>query len=131
LPARRRRGRSQRGGVVLDPNYAAADGTLKALPSAVRGLGLEARVYEARSAQRAMACRLFTCQKPLIPTRRSEIATAAANLGLPAIYTFREFVQAGGLPARKISRRRLIDDLLQPFRFRVIPRDARALCFFA
>src|SRR6266481_5702524 len=32
-----------------DPEYAAADGTLKALPSAARGLGLEARVYEVRS----------------------------------------------------------------------------------
>ena len=33
-------------GVVLDPAYGAADGTLKALPSAARALGLEARVYE-------------------------------------------------------------------------------------
>jgi hypothetical protein len=31
-----------------------------------------------------------------------------------------------GKPARKISRRRLIDDLLQTFRFRVIPHNARA-----
>ena len=29
--------------------------------------------------------------------RRSEIAAAAASVRLPAIYTFREFVQAGGL----------------------------------
>jgi hypothetical protein len=31
-------------------DYAAADGTLDALPSAARGLGLDARVYEARAA---------------------------------------------------------------------------------
>jgi putative ABC transport system substrate-binding protein len=36
-------------GVVLDPEYAAADGTLKALPSVARKLDLEAPVYEVRS----------------------------------------------------------------------------------
>jgi hypothetical protein len=36
-------------GVVLNPEYAAADGTLKALPSVARELGLEARLYEVRS----------------------------------------------------------------------------------
>src|SRR5215475_2070593 len=91
-------------GAVLDPEYAAADGTLKALPSAARGLGLEARVYEVRSAAEleaafAAAARdgmqaLYVPEAPLFLTRRSEIAAA---VGLPAIYTFREFVQAGGL----------------------------------
>src|SRR5262245_34361653 len=94
-------------GVVLDPNYAAADGTLKALPSAARELGLEARVYEVRSAAEleaafAAAARdgmqaLYVPEAPLFLTRRSEIAAAAASVRLPAIYTFREFVQAGGL----------------------------------
>jgi ABC-type uncharacterized transport system substrate-binding protein len=94
-------------GAVLDPEYAAADGTLKALPSAARGLGLEARVYEVRSgaeleAAFAAAARdgmqaLYVPEAPLFLTRRSEIATAAASVRLPAIYTFREFVQAGGL----------------------------------
>ena len=94
-------------GVVLDPDYAAADGTLKALPSAARELGLEARVYEVRSgaeleAAFAAAARdgmqaLYVPEAPLFLTRRSEIATAAASVRLPAIYTFREFVQAGGL----------------------------------
>jgi ABC-type uncharacterized transport system substrate-binding protein len=94
-------------GVVLDPEYAAADGTLKALPSAARELGLEARVYEVRSgaeleARFAAAARdgmqaLYVPEAPLFLTRRSEIAAAAASVRLPAIYTFREFVQAGGL----------------------------------
>ena len=96
-----------RAGVVLDPDYAAADGTLKALPSVARELGLEARVYEVRSgaeleAAFAAAARdgmqvLYVPEAPLFLTRRSEIAAVAASVQLPAIYTFREFVQAGGL----------------------------------
>jgi putative tryptophan/tyrosine transport system substrate-binding protein len=94
-------------GVVLAPHYAAADGTLKALPSAVRELGLEARVYEARSedeleAAFAAAARdgvqaLYVPEFPLFLTLRAEIAAKAASARVPAIYTFREFVQAGGL----------------------------------
>jgi putative ABC transport system substrate-binding protein len=94
-------------GAVLDPEYAAADGTLKALPSAARELGLEASVYEVRSgaeleARFAAAARdgmqaLYVPEAPLFLTRRSEIVAAAASVRLPAIYTFREFVQAGGL----------------------------------
>ena len=94
-------------GVVLAPDYAAADGTLKALPSAVRGLDLEARVYEARSGDEleaafAAAVRdgmqaLYVPEFPLFLTLRAEIAAKAASARLPAIYTFREFAQAGGL----------------------------------
>ena len=94
-------------GVVLDPEYAAADGTLKALPSVARKLGLEAPVYEVRSgaeleAAFAAAARddmqaLYVPEAPLFLTRRTEIAAAVASVRLPAIYTFREFVQAGGL----------------------------------
>lgn len=94
-------------GAILNPEYAAADGTLKALPPAARGLGLEARAYEVRSgaeleAAFAAAARdgmqaLYAPEAPLFLTRRSEIAAVAASVRLPAIYTFREFVQAGGL----------------------------------
>jgi putative ABC transport system substrate-binding protein len=34
---------------------------------------------------------------PLFLTRRAEIAAKATSMRLPAIYTFREFVQSGGL----------------------------------
>jgi putative ABC transport system substrate-binding protein len=94
-------------GVVLDPHYAAADGTLKVLPSATHGLGLEARVYEVRSGDELEAAfsaaardgmqALYVPEAPLFLTRRTEIADVAARERLPAIYTFREFVQAGGL----------------------------------
>src|SRR5262249_37926495 len=94
-------------GVVLDPHYAAADGTLKVLPSATHGLGLEARVYEIGSEDELEAAfsaaardgmqALYVPEAPLFLTRRTEIADVAARVRLPAIYTFREFVQAGGL----------------------------------
>jgi ABC-type uncharacterized transport system substrate-binding protein len=39
-------------GVILAPDYATADGTLKALHPAAHGWGLQARVYEVRSGSR-------------------------------------------------------------------------------
>jgi putative tryptophan/tyrosine transport system substrate-binding protein len=36
-------------GVLLAPDYATADGTLKSIPPAARGLGLDVNVYEVRS----------------------------------------------------------------------------------
>ena len=94
-------------GVVLDPDYAAADGTLKVLPSVARGLGIDFRVYEVRSgpeleAAFAAAARdgvqaLYVPEAPLFLTRRAEIAANVMSIQLPAMYTFREFVQSGGL----------------------------------
>jgi putative ABC transport system substrate-binding protein len=94
-------------GVVLDPDYAAADGTFKVLPSAARGLGIDVRVYEVRSgpeleAAFAAAARdgvqaLYVPEAPLFLTRRAEIAAKVMSIQLPAMYTFREFVQSGGL----------------------------------
>ena len=94
-------------GVFVFPADAAADGTLSALPVAAHGLGLDARVYEARStaeleAAFAAALRdkvqaLYVAQSPVFYARRAEIVAMAASMRLPAIYFFREFVQAGGL----------------------------------
>ena len=36
-------------------------------------------------------------EAPLLLTRRAEIAELAISVRLPAIYTFREYVQSGGL----------------------------------
>jgi putative ABC transport system substrate-binding protein len=92
---------------LVFPDDAAADGTLSALPSAARGLGLDAHIYEARSeaelesafaaAQRDGMQALYVAQSPLFMTRRAEIVAMAAHMRLPAIYFFREFVHAGGL----------------------------------
>jgi ABC-type uncharacterized transport system substrate-binding protein len=94
-------------GVVIDPVYAAADGTLNAILPAARALGLNTRVYEVRSgaelegafaaAVRDSVQALYVPEAPLLLTRRAEIAELATSMRLPAIYTFREFVQAGGL----------------------------------
>jgi hypothetical protein len=94
-------------GVFVVPDDAAADGTLSVLPSAARGLGLDARIYEVRSAAEfeaafAAALRdgvqaLYVAQSPIFLARRAEIVAMAARMRLPAIYFFREFVQAGGL----------------------------------
>ena len=74
----------------------------------VRELGLEARDRTSITAGAELEARfaaaardgmqaLYVPEAPLFLTRRSEIAAAAASVRLPAIYTFREFVQAGGL----------------------------------
>ncbi len=94
-------------GVVVAPDYAAADGTLDALPSAARGLNLDARIYEARSAAEfetalTAAVRdgvqaLYVSQSPVFLQYRTEIVGRVASMRLPAIYFFREFVPSGGL----------------------------------
>src|SRR5262245_27702479 len=94
-------------GFVIDPDYAAADGTLNVILPVARALGLDARVYEVRSgaeleAAFAAAVRdnvqaLYVPEAPLLLTRRAEIAELASSMRLPAIYTFREYVQSGGL----------------------------------
>jgi putative ABC transport system substrate-binding protein len=94
-------------GVLVVPDDAAADGTLSALPPAARSLGLDARVYEVRSAAELEAAfpaalrdgvqALYVAQSPIFITRRGEIVAMAAGIRLPTIYFFREFVQAGGL----------------------------------
>ncbi len=99
--------RFSRVGVLVAPDYAAADGTLDALPSAARGLGLDARVYEARAAadiETALTAAgrdgvqaLYVSQSPVFLHRRAEIIGRVASLRLPAMYFFREFVQSGGL----------------------------------
>jgi putative ABC transport system substrate-binding protein len=94
-------------GVVIDPDYAAADGTLNVILPAARALDLDARAYEVRSgaeleaafaaAVRDGAQALYVPEAPLLLTRRAEIAEIAMSMRLPAIYTFREYVQSGGL----------------------------------
>jgi putative tryptophan/tyrosine transport system substrate-binding protein len=94
-------------GFVIDPDYAAADGTLNVIQPAARALGLDARVYEVRSGAELQAAfaaavrdsvqALYVPEAPLLLTRRAEIAELATTMRLPAIYTFREYVQSGGL----------------------------------
>ena len=99
--------RFSRVGVLVAPDYAVADGTLNALPSAARGLSLDARVYEVRSAAEIETAliaagrdgmqALYVSQSPVFLHHREEIIARVASMRLPAIYFFREFVQSGGL----------------------------------
>jgi putative tryptophan/tyrosine transport system substrate-binding protein len=94
-------------GVLLAPDYATADGTMKSITPAARGLGIDVRVYEVRSeaeleAAFAAAMRdgvqaLYVSEAPHLLTRRAEIAAQVASVRLPAMYSFREYVQSGGL----------------------------------
>jgi putative ABC transport system substrate-binding protein len=94
-------------GVLLAPDYATADGTLKSIPPAARGLGLEVGVYEVRSETELEAAfatavhdgmqALYVSETPHLLTRRVEVAAKAASMRLPAMYPFREYVQSGGL----------------------------------
>ena len=70
-------------------------------------MGIDVRVYEVRSetelqAAFAVAVRdgvqaLYVSEAPHLLTHRAEIAAQVASVRLPAMYSFREYVQSGGL----------------------------------
>jgi putative tryptophan/tyrosine transport system substrate-binding protein len=94
-------------GVLVDPNDPSDVTTLKVLPAVARGLGLELRVIEVRSAAdfetafatatREGAQGLYVSQNPFFFARRAEIAAMAVRARLPAVDGYREFAVAGGL----------------------------------
>jgi putative tryptophan/tyrosine transport system substrate-binding protein len=94
-------------GVLLAPDYATADGTMKSITPAARGLGIDIRVYEVRSkvelepalaaAVRDDVHALYVSEAPHLLVLRAEIAAQVASVRLPAMYSFREYVQSGGL----------------------------------
>src|SRR4029453_5718408 len=91
-------------GFVIDPDYAAADGTPNVILPAARALGLGARVYEVRSgaeleAAFAAAVRdsvqaLYVPEAPLLLTRRAEIAELAISVRL------QRFIRSGVMCSR-------------------------------
>ncbi len=94
-------------GAILNPGDPADAHYLKVLPAAARALGLDLAVFEARApadfemvftaAARAGMQALFVSQSPLFNSHRADVAAIATRAGLPAIYGFREFAEAGGL----------------------------------
>src|SRR5262245_28737805 len=94
-------------GVLLAPDYATADGTIKWVSPAARGLNVNIGVYQVQSdaeleAAFATAVRdgmqaLYISEAPHLLTRRAEIAAKVASVRLPAMYSFREYVESGGL----------------------------------
>jgi putative ABC transport system substrate-binding protein len=94
-------------GVIINPDDSSDVIVLKRVPAAVRALGMDFGVFEARapaefetafatSAREGMQA-LFVSQSPLFSSHRAEVVAIAARARLPAIYGFREFAEAGGL----------------------------------
>ena len=94
-------------GALVDPDYAAVDGTLKVIQPVAAQLGLDAVVYQVRSGAELEAAfaavgregvqALYVPEAPFFLTRRAEIVAKVAQMRLPAIYSFREYTQSGGL----------------------------------
>jgi putative ABC transport system substrate-binding protein len=97
---------TSRVGVILTDNAGDA-AELAMLPAIADQLGLKYRVFEVRSQEQiegvfASIARddlqaLYISWAPALNARRVQVTALAAKSRLPAIYGFREFVQAGGL----------------------------------
>ena len=93
--------------VVLNPGTPYAALAYKELEAAAKIAKVELRAFEVRSAaeiapqieaaKAAGAGGLVIFEDPLTLSQRSEIAALASRLRLPAIYGYRELVEAGGL----------------------------------
>jgi ABC-type uncharacterized transport system substrate-binding protein len=92
---------------VLNPGTPYAALAYKELESAAHLAKVELRAFEVRSPEEitpqleaskvAGAGGLVIFEDPLTLSQRSEITAVASRLGLPAIYGYREFAEAGGL----------------------------------
>ena len=100
-------------GVLINPNYQQAEAQSREVQEAARAIGRpiqivnvgnnqELEVAFATFAQRNTAALLVTAD-PFFTTNRNRIVALAAQLGLPAIYEFREYVDIGGLMSYGIS----------------------------
>ena len=94
-------------GVLADPAFPGIQSTIADLEAAARMLGVQLVVVNARTDRDIeMAFATFSQQGVgavlvgngnLYPRRTAQLAALAARHALPAIYPYREFVQAGGL----------------------------------
>jgi putative ABC transport system substrate-binding protein len=94
--------------VLVNPaNAPIAETTLREIPDAARGLGLQILVLNASTPReieaafatlvRDRADALFVMPDAFFITRGAQFATLAARHGIPAAYSVRENVEAGGL----------------------------------
>jgi putative tryptophan/tyrosine transport system substrate-binding protein len=94
--------------VLVNPaNTTSAETTLREIPEAARALGLQIQVLNASTSReieaafaalvRDRADALFVAPDGFLTTRRVQFATLAARHGIPAAYTTRQEVEAGGL----------------------------------
>ena len=116
--------------VLVNPGDPGEAFVLRFMPEAARALSLSFHVFEVQGAAELEATfarvvrdgmhALFMTQNPLFFSRRAEVAELAVRLRLPAMYGYREFVQAGGLlsygsslPSAYRQSARLIDKILK------------------
>jgi putative ABC transport system substrate-binding protein len=94
--------------VLVNPgNAPSAEATLRDIPVAARAIGLQIQVLYASTSReieaafatlvRDRADALFVAPDGFFTSRRVQFATLAARYGIPAAYSSREFVEAGGL----------------------------------
>jgi putative tryptophan/tyrosine transport system substrate-binding protein len=94
--------------VLVNPaNTANAEATLREIPEAARGLGLQIQVINASTSReidaafatvvRERADALFVAPDAFLISRRVQFATLAARHAIPATYASREVVEVGGL----------------------------------
>ena len=117
-------------GAILNPDEPNDAAVVPRLPSAAKALGMTINIFEVRdvtkldavSAQvaRAGLQALFVSQSPFFLSARTQIAAMAARLQLPAVYGWREFVDAGSLmsygpnlPDMYRQSARLVDRILK------------------
>jgi putative ABC transport system substrate-binding protein len=94
--------------VLFNPaNVTTAEATLRDIPEAARGLGLEIQMLKASTSReieeaftilsRGQPDALFVAPDSFFESRRVQLATLAASHAIPAAYSVREYVEAGGL----------------------------------
>jgi putative tryptophan/tyrosine transport system substrate-binding protein len=94
--------------VLANPaNVPTAEATLRDVPEAARAIGLQITVLNAGTSReieaafatlvRDRADALFVAPDSFFVSRRVQFATLATRHGIPAVYTTREHVEAGGL----------------------------------
>ena len=93
--------------VVLNPGTPYTALAYKELEQAAKIINIELRAFEVRSPEEITpqleaikvggAGALAILEDPLTLSQRNQIAIVASRLGLPAVYGYREFVEAGGL----------------------------------
>jgi putative ABC transport system substrate-binding protein len=94
--------------VLINPaNPANTDPTLRDIEPAARAMGLQVQVLKASTSREIDAAfasllnegrgLLFVGGDPFLNSRRVQLATVAARLGIPATFSLREFAEVGGL----------------------------------
>jgi putative ABC transport system substrate-binding protein len=100
--------KSVRIAVLVNPaNAPIAETTLRDIPEAARALGLQIHIVNASTSReieaafaalvREQADALFVAGDAFFNSRRVQLATLAAHYRIPAAYSLREAVEAGGL----------------------------------